>query len=471
LSSISGDYVTREITAVTASSITIAGAAVSVDDNSVISNNLRIGIYRNENGGTFRFLVAEIPNNSFAATQVYNDDVTDANLGIQFVAEAVTTSEPPVGKYVAAYYNQLFVAGDLDQPNLAYPSLSNKVEKFPLTFAVKLQSKNGDAISGIKQNNEVFAVFEPRAVHTISGDIESFQVRIDTLTQDIGCAAHATIQEVRGQLYFASNRGVRSMVSGQIPVNKSDLIEPVFDDNDLLDDNQRLRLKRAVAVNDREQEQYVLFIPAEAVGATKYANSFSRIFVQDYRRDAWFEWTNLNMASGMAYFNDQFYWQERRLSSFTGNVEHIMYRQSRRNDSWDYEDNVSAIPMRYGTTWYAFGEPSIFKRFLRLKAFGLNTTLNNEFSVNATLQTNYLGDLNLGSINIDLTGGSEGYGVSPYGISPYGDFSDPGAKVKIGPIKAKSLRIIWENSEHKTNVELTGWEIEYKAPHRRELKE
>lgn len=469
--SVTGAYVVREVLAVTATTIDILGAGVTVADNAVISNNLRIGIYRNENGGTVRFLSAEIPNNSFAATQVYNDNVTDANLGIEFVDDPFTTSLPPKGKYIAAFYNQLFISGNIEFPNLVAPSLSNKVEKFPISLAFKLQSKNGDPISGMKQNNEVFAVFERRATHTISGDIESFQVRIDTLSEDIGCAAHASIQEALGALYFASDRGIYSMISGQLPVPQSDLIEPAFDEDDLTPMNQRGVLKRSVAINLRDAEQYMLFVPSEPTSATKYANEFSRVYVQDYNRGAWLEWDNVNMAGGACLFNNRLLWVERRLSGFTAAVEHILYNQSNRGDSYDYQDHVETINFEYGTSWYSFGEPSIFKRFLRLKIFGLNVTLNNEFTLDADIQVNYLKDVTIGTVNIDLSGGAEGYGVSPYGVSPYGDFSDPAVKVKIGPIKAKSLRFILKNSEPLTNVEVTGWELEFQSPHRSELKE
>ena len=351
------------------------------------------------------------------------------------------------------------------------PSLADKVEKFPLTLAFRCQSKNGDPITGIKQNNEVFAVFEHRAVHTLSGDIETFQVRLDTLTEDVGCFSQASIQEVRGQLYFASDRGVYSMVSGQLPVEQSSLIEPVFSQSELTPTEQRIVLKRSVAVNNRESEHYVLFIPSEPAGATKYANTFSKIYAQDYNRSAWLGWTNLNMAGGAAFFNSELFWVEKRLSTFSGLVTNILYKQSNRGDSWDYQDHVDPIEFKYGTSWYSFGEPSIFKRFLRLKIFGLNVTLNNDFTIDADIETNYLKDLSVGRVNIDLTSGAEGYGVSPYGISPYGDFADPAVKVKIGPIKAKSLRFILNNVDDLTNVELTGWEVEFQAPHRVELKE
>jgi hypothetical protein len=104
--SISASYVERNITAINATSITIAGAAVTVADNAVISNNLRIMLFRNETAALTPevfYLVAEIPNNSFAATQSYNDNITDANLGEEFIPPINARDLPPKGKYVSSY--------------------------------------------------------------------------------------------------------------------------------------------------------------------------------------------------------------------------------------------------------------------------------------------------------------------------------------------------------------------------------
>lgn len=88
-------YTTRNVTARTSTSITVDGAAVTVQDNIVISNNLRIGIYRNVAGGESRFLVEEIPNNPFVSSVIYNDNVADADLGIELIEPDFVETAPP----------------------------------------------------------------------------------------------------------------------------------------------------------------------------------------------------------------------------------------------------------------------------------------------------------------------------------------------------------------------------------------
>lgn len=466
---ISAQFVTRNITAATGNQITIDGDPVSVDDNAVISNDLRIGIFRNQDGGLFKFLVAELPNNSYAPTQVFNDDVADLDLGIQLIEPDFAGTLPPDTKYISTFNSQLCAAGDVDNPSLLYFSVPNEPEQWS-TALLNLQI--GDEITAIGQDNEVFTVFERQRTHIVSGDLPQNNVRVDIINDDIGCVSHHSLAEVRGSLYFLSDRGVFRNISGQQPLDRSELIEPVFEIDPNLPENERLMTRRAVGVNHREKEQYVLFIPAETQrGSDVEANSFSQLIVEDYFRNAWLFWDNMNMAGGAVIKNGELFFQERRFSTFSAAVESLIYRQQNRGDNWDFQDNTVPVNWEYDTAWYHLGEPSIFKKFLRLKLFGIEETENNAFSVGVSIERDFVQDLVAGSLDFDFTETTGGYGINPYGIAPYGDTSDPNLKKKIGPIKAKSLRFLFSNNEPRQNVDMTGWELEYSANYRSELKE
>ena len=471
---VGGNYVEREILSVTATTITIDGAAVDVIDNAVISNNLRISIYRNLDGGVFQFLVAEIPNNPFVTTQVYNDNIVDASLGIQYILPLFFHNLPPKGRFISAYNNQMYSAGSLEQPSTVSWSAVEGPEYWePNLYSLRMQSINGDKITGIKQSNEVMTVFERRAMHVISGDIPNNNVRVDTITRDIGCVSHNSIQEVRGSLYFLSDRGVWKSTSGQLPVQVSKNIEPEFDKDPLLDSNQEPVYKRAIALNDREKEQYILYIPSESTnGGGIYANNFSTIFVEDYYRGAWLSWTNMNMAGGAAIFNDVAYFSEKRANSNAGfsPISNFLFGKNSRGDNWDYQDNLVPVDFEYSTAWYYFGEPSIFKKFIRLKTFASEETSNNSFVINTDIEKNFIDGFVTASFVTDFTGNGGGYGISPYGDSPYGDLFFPSRKCKIGPIKATSIRFVMKNNNPCENVDILGWELEVAMPYRQEIK-
>lgn len=470
--SISASYVTREVTAIAATTITVAGAAVTVADNAVISNNLRIGVWRNKNGGTSVFLVAEIPNNSFTATQVYNDNIADGSLGAQFIPPLADRSLPPKGKYIASFNGQLIVSGQIESPNEIFWSDIDGPEYFPAfgTNQAIVQNDLGDKITGIKQNNESFAIFKTKSIHILTGDLANNNIRIDVLTKDTGCVAHATIEEVTGDLYFLSDQGIYSITSGQLPKERSVLISSVFKEVGL-DSEEELVLKRAVAINHRDNEQYWCFIPAESTASgERYANSNSVLFVEDYYRQAWLKWDNLNMQGGAAIFESLLHFSERRFSDFNSTVDHILYREMNSNDSWDYQDNADPIDWEYDTNWYSFGEPSVFKKINKIKGFAINEINNNDFTVDVLSEFNYVKDVTKHDFTLDFSSGGEGYGVEEYGNPAYGSPVEPNVKHKLNG-KFRSIRLRFMNSEPQQNVKLTGWELEIATPFRPNIKE
>ena len=476
---ITGDYVEREVTAVTATDIDIAGAAVTVADNDVISNNLRIGIYRSVVGGSLLFLVDEIPNDSFSTTQVYTDSTLDSALGIQFIDPVFDRGLPPKGKYITTLYNQLAVAGNFDNPNTFFFSDITSPEHFPVAFNGKAQSENGDPISGVKQSNEVFCVFEKSAVHVISGDFTNLDVRQDIISHRIGCVAHATIQQVESRVYFLSEKGVYQIYSGQIPEERSERIRPVFDIDPSLADEQKFKTKRSLAVTDTIEERYILFVPTESTsaGSDVYTNDNYSMFVEDYQHGndiakVYLKWrfADTNPAGGIVIFDDMLYFVERRFSSFNNSVDHILYKELKNRDEFDYADNVSGVDFTYKTNWYSNGQPSVFKRWPRLKVFGISTTSGSENLLSIQTEADYVADVTRNDTSVDLASAGAGYGNNQYGNAPYGDNVQPNFKVKLNG-KYKSMRILFSNSTVHQNIELTGWELEIATPYRLEIKE
>lgn len=481
--SLSSTYVTREVTAVAATTITIAGAAVDVADNAVISNNLRIAVFRNQTSGvvpTVFYLANEIPNNSFAATQVYNDNKTDAQLGAEFIEPQTDRSAPPIARYVSNFRNQMTLLGDPNNPNTFYWSDVEGVEYFPNTGTnqANVTSSNGVGITGGAPNNEVFVVFQNPGIHVVSGDISTGNIRVDQISSDLGCVAHATIQEIKGTLYFLSDVGPRKMVGGQLPQplgqalgdgnDTASRIDPVFDQRGE-DEESLYQLKRSIGFHDRKGEKYWLFLPAESsTGGNVYCNENSRVFVYQYSRDAWLKWSNVNLCAGITVLGDDILWIERRYSSFNTSVDHILYRMMNLNDAWDYQDHTSAIDWDYIPQWEAVGEPSVYKRYLNLRVFSIEELQNNDLMLTIQTETDYKPDVTVAEFDFDLGGG--GYGISPYGDSSYGDTNEVARKHKLSSGRYQSLRVLFSNSEPQQNVILTGWEMEIALPYRMVMK-
>lgn len=477
---VTGDYVERKVTAVAATTITVAGAAVTVADNAVISNNLRIAIWRGPVVGgvvTTWYFIKEIPNNSFVPSQVYTDNTVSGAEGEELIEPATDRGLPPKGKYVSVFRNQLVVAGKIDEPNTVFWSDVESPEYFPVNNQTDVNTLAGDVISGLAPNNEVFAIFKKRSIFILSGNIAENTIRFDQITSDIGCVAHHTIHEVRGFLCFLSDLGPRKMIGGQIPVALGEStdnalisrIDPIFEQAYKTDEEKYVPL-RAVAINDRLREKYMLFIPCESVDPSGdvYANSFSRVFSYDYSRDAWLEWTNINGAGGFTTVNEELYWVERGYSTFATDIRKVMFRRHNLGTAFDYQDNFEAIDFSYTTQWEALNEPSVMKKFLNARIFSVEDVSYNETNLSVVAEHNYVPDNTKSSFMLQFGGG--GYGISAYGDSPYGDPALIAKKHKLNSSRTRSLRLVFSNAEMQENAIITGWELEVATPFAASMK-
>jgi len=479
---ISLTYVTRNITARTSTNITVDGAVVSVLTGQVISNNLKICIYRSENSGTSTFLSEKIPNNSFTANQTYVDNKTDALLGVEYLIPIKSHGPPPKGKYITPYYNQLIITGSIDFPNIFFWSDIESPEYFPIGDNFELaQSFNGDSISGAKQSNEVLCIFESNCTHVYAGDFLNNNISHEITSHSIGCASFHSIAQVEQEIVFLSNKGVYSIVSGQIPQEQSKLIQPDFMQNSSILDSEKFVLKRSIGYVDILSERYLLLIPTESLnGSNKYCNDNYKVLILDYSHNyhqedipkVWLKWNlkNTNFVGGIAKYNDRIFFSERRYSVYNSSVDHVLYSFLNNNTTYDYADNVSSTEFLYKTAWYSMGEPSVFKYYNRLKLFYIPENLTSDVILSVETEKDYTEGLQSNVLTVNLIGGGQGYGSNAYSDSPYGDITQPNVKTKLGG-KFKSMRINFSNSEIHRGIEITGWELEASGPFRKEIKE
>lgn len=480
---VSADYVERLITARTATSITIAGAAVTVANNDVISANLRIGIYRSKTSGTTPtvfYLVKEVPNNSFAATQVVNDNITDINLGRLFLSPATDRSPPPKGRYIQQWNGIGMLGGIPDDPSgLAFSDVDG-FEYFPNdSNRLLIEPGNGDVVNGVFPNNEVFTVHGPSSFTVITGDITTGQIRVETKSRDVGCASHASLTELDGVLVWLSARGPVYSQGGQVPLPlgqvvgedrspTSSRIDPEFD-NSGKPSNLQLIGKRSVGFTDPFRSRWILFVPAEEKTAGElHPNEFSKVFVYDKTRDAWLIWNNLNMASGMTAVGMEFYFQERRYSDFLNAVESKLYRRLNLIDEWDYADNTGAVNLDYSPQWEFLGEPSVLKKATKVKIFSIEDQNTGPFTVVIDQEINFQKDTSATTFSIEMLSG--GYGINSYGIDAYGDPSDGSRFHTLNRDRTFSTRTRFKNEEIHENVVISGWEMELDAPYRPDFK-
>lgn len=467
---ISAAYVERNITAIAATTITIAGAAVTVADNAVISNNLRIELYRNTAAGTTYSLVEELPNNSFAATQTYLDLVADANLGAEYVTPIKPHGLPPKGRFLNYYRNQLFIADNL---NTVYYSDIDNPEYFPPgDQAFDVYTNRGDSIIGLGSLPNLLVVFKGKSIHAATGDFSQDSFRVDQVNKgEIGCVAHHTIKEVNGSLYFLSEKGVFSISDSAQLTDLSYNIDPEFTKPGIT-----YNLRKAVGMNWVFQDLYVVMLPTETSTAGDYYLDTvnSKVFAYDYTRSSWFQWDNINALGGMILSDNVLWFIERRFSANSGSVVYGAYRFNDTGTYLDYLDHDEAIVFSYGTAWESGEQPSLYKKFLRLKMYSLEGDFKDgeiiPFSVDVAFQFNYIPN-DIGTTNLDFTGGGLGYGDDAYSDDAYGSSNLLEVVARMPATKCRSLRMVMTNSEILENILISGYELEVAVPYQEFIKE
>lgn len=192
----------------------------------------------------------------------------------------------------------------------------------------------------------------------------------------------------------------------------------------------------------------------------------SLIIVYDYFKNAWLKWTNVDITGGVALYDEKVTFLSRTRN---GSYLKIM---SESDTTYDYADHNDAIDFRYETNWESLNEPTIPKKFLRLKLYSFDTDGSFEspgFSVNVFIQKNYV-PFDLGSFVMDF-GQTLGWGEEPWGEFKWGSNALNFLKSKLAPGKTKSLKLSFQNNTLNENVLITNYEMEIAAPYGMEIKD
>jgi len=192
----------------------------------------------------------------------------------------------------------------------------------------------------------------------------------------------------------------------------------------------------------------------------------SLILIYDYFKNAWLKWTNVDITGGITLYNEEAVFLSRTRNGSRLNT------MASSNTTYDYADHTTAIEFRYETNWESLREPTIPKKFLRLKLYSFDTDNSFEsagFKVNTKIQLNYV-PFDLGEVVFDF-GQALGWGEEAWGEFRWGSTSLSFLKSKLAPKKSKSLKLAFENKTLNENVLITNYELEIAAPYGMEIKD
>ena len=464
------DVVRRKVTAVTDTTVAIEGAAINVNDNDIISC-IKISVYRTAQGpGISFYLLTELPNDTQNATSPYKDAIADGTLtnNITFVDPVKPRSLPPKGRYIDVWRGQAIITGIRDDVNNVYYSDIDSAEYFPADNTFLVQGQAGGKTSGVRSLDNTLYIFKDNNIFGITGDLGTDNFVVDNVSREgVGCSAHATIEEINGEIWFLSSFGVYS-ISTQGIREKSAGIKPKFQVG------HPFRFKLATAFHWVDNDKYILCMPSVSTASGNvYSNASTEIYVHDTHWGSWFQWDTAEPIGGMAEVDGRIYFIGRELDA-QSNVELYLKRIHDDGLASDYADHATAISFSYKSHWETLGEPSIYKKFLRIKMHSLDASLNDfetdQFVVTVQTEHNYEPNT-VSSLSLDFSGGAAGWGNGPWGNFPWGETRLPSLKSKLASRKAKSLRVIFTNSTLKENILISGYELEVAAPFALEIKD
>jgi hypothetical protein len=420
-----------------------------------------------------------------AAEFADHDTDTELNLFLALPDPIKRHDPPPKGSYLTKFKECLVIAGQPSSVNnvsysLGYNAKTLEIgsEYFPSDDNQTIvNSSFGTKITAVAALRDLLYIFHEDSIHVLAGDIsnpEGIPYTVDLLTNEggLGCTSHHSITEFKNSLVFLSKQGYFSINASNALQELSSIIKPIFKDKDLVFD-------KAVTFNWTEKDVLMMIIPKEV---TKYfslsgktfsytSQTDSLIVVYDYFREAWLQWNNIDFSAGIDIYQGELAFLPRNVDDATS----ILHRMNDLDDSSDYADHTEAIDFEYDTNWESLGEPTVPKKFLRLKIHSFDTEGNFEspaFSLDMKIQKDY-NDIDLGNIQFDFGGsnGESGWGASSWGDASWGAVPRKFVKTKLPTGKSKCTKLRFTNNSLHENVLITNYEFEIATPYRTEIKD
>lgn len=452
----------RLVTAVTATTITFGGDAnTNFPDDYIITPNLMIRIYAKTAATTAYDLAYEGGVDSFVGVQSVSFSFTKSfnSLGEDTVPEQLRYP-PPKGSILEIHQGLLAVAGDDENPFTWYWSNTENKETFDLTEnSLNVDEGEDGPITALKTNNDILIVFQKKAINFYYGTLGTGQVRREKAhTNGIGCVARDSVLDINGFIYFLSERGVYRVRGGQEPEEVSTLIQDLFTTDDpgdpggsdiltedgdvlvqedgdaILQETQGLVFEDAIAVHDVVKQHYKLCVPAYT---GVYTNSNTTIFVHDYFYDAWLKHKSMDFMGGVTFFDGTMYFTNQ--NSTVDTQKEIEY----------FHDNGSAIQAFVKTNWAHFGEPSVPKKVVDIKAYALEGEI---FTMQIRSEKDWVEDTYYSDFTLTF------------------DASTRFSKNNYVSSHDRSVRLYFENNVVNEGFELTGYELELEAPYGDKIK-
>ena len=324
-----------------------------------------------------------------------------------FFAAEITVDGTNGVKYITIHDHHLIAAGVENNLSTVYYSVYNDPDNF--TGAGAGSVTISDQIQGIKGFRTDLIVFAENSIHKLININDSANIRIDPITESIGCLSGYSIQEIGGDLIFLAPDGLRT-VAGTARIGDVELgtvskaIQPIM--REVAENINNFQITSIVL---REKSQYRLFYSNVNAVASGHKGIIGTL------RPNGFEWSETKglevteIGSGFDTNGVEKYYH--------GNNSGYVFI----HDSGDDFDG-SAILARYATPDYDYGDLGTLKTLHYLKvsiaAEGLVTPeVQVKFDYNSGDVPQPASNYSLGTVNPSSIFGSAVFGTNIFGAS------------------------------------------------------
>lgn len=376
----------------------------------VVSGGLVLNVWRTKANGSLFYLTDSLPvSRTYNGPFSFRNTTADSGLTVEYIDPPIGSEKdpPPFMRYVANHQGLLVGCNGVtdyvpnqtllttsrvktENPNTAFYSLADGPWYFPAAYnAFDVPPGVTGTLSAIATDTTSrLAIFKELAIYEAVGDLSTGAFSLETVSEgDVGCLSHTALVRIKEALIFPSAKGFRLLANGQLEAEFSRRLLPAFAraGNASLLRSSGLQVKsdgvtpifsRAIGINDYKQNRYICTIPVSStvlVGNSVEGgyNANSKIYVYDYLRDAWFDWTvggdENNWGGGMAYYKGRFC-----TSSFAvriaGRPSRFMERME-TGDDLDYADYTMPIKCDWKFAHFLLGDASINKSVVRIRVW------------------------------------------------------------------------------------------------------
>ena len=362
-----------------------------------------------------------------------------------FFTHEITVDGANGVKYIAIHDHHLIAAGVENNLNTVYYSVYNDPDNFTGSGAGSVTIS--DQVQGVKGFRTDLIVFAENSIHKLININDSANIRIDPITENVGCLSGYSIQEIAGDLLFLAPDGIRT-VAGTARIGDVELgtlskaIQP-----ELTAVTQNINLYRITSVVIREKSQYRLFYSnVNAVAAGQ------RGIIGTLRQNG-FEWSETKglevteIGSGFDKDGVEVYYH----GNNTGYV-HI-------HDSGDDFDGT-AILARYSTPDYDYGDLGTLKTLHYLKvsagAEGLSTPeVQIKFDYGSSDIPQPVENFSLGTLNPPSF-----FGRAVFGTNIFGAIADPMIRIPLQG-SGTSNNFTFISNDSKPSYKINGLYVDY----------